>query len=202
MRYLSSVITLAVALAVPLLFGCAGNQSTMEYYQLAPTELQVAYNVEKMPDLALGVGPITVPEILKRQEIVVRGKGNQYLLDDHHRWAGLLDKDLTMVLIENLSNQLGTDQVVRFPWGSYFNPEYRVFLDVLDLTGTLGGQVELRASWAIIDQSSEKIVVQKISGYELQAGGNSYNALVQAKNDLIALLSLDISSSLRDLEKQ
>lgn len=201
MRYLSSFIILAVVFALPLLTGCAGNQSKMQYYQLAPTEPPNALSADKMPNLALGVGPVTVPEILKRQEIVIRGEGNEYLLDDQHRWGGMLEKDLTVVLVENLASQLGTEQVVRFPWGTYYEPDYRILVDVLTLTGTLGEQAELRASWVIIDSSGEKILVQKNSKYEQAVVDNSFNALVQAKNQLLALLSQEISISLRKLEK-
>jgi uncharacterized lipoprotein YmbA len=62
--------------------------------------------------------------MLKRQEIVIRGDGNQYKLTDLHRWAGLLEKDLTAVIIENLGKQLGTEKVASYPSAIYFEDNH------------------------------------------------------------------------------
>lgn len=201
MKYFPSVILVAVVFILPIFSGCGGKQATMRYYQLAPMELSGQSVAEKMPDLVLGVGPVSIPEALKRQEIVIRGKDNQYHLDDLHRWVGLLEKDLTAVLIENLGNLLGTEQVISYPWGTHFTPDYRVLIEVLNLTGHLGGQVTLRVSWTIVDRSGEKALVRKISEYHRQASDKSFDSLIQSQNQLIALLCQEINSTLRLLEK-
>lgn len=199
MRCLFAYMIVALVFLLPLLSGCSGPQSTMHFYQLAPITLTTT--TEKLPDLAIGVGPITIPEILKRQEIVVREDGNQYGLADLHRWAGLLEKDMTTVISENIGNQLGTEQVISFPWGSYFEPDYRVIIDILSLTGKLGDKAILRAGWIIVDRTGKYMLVRKISNYQQQAGDNSFNSLVEAENQTIALLCQEISSTLRQLDK-
>jgi uncharacterized lipoprotein YmbA len=201
MKSLFSIMICIVA-TLPLITGCAGSQPPLSFYQLTSAKLPAAANTETLPDLALGVGPITTPEILKREEIVVHGDGNQYYLSDLHRWAGLLEKDMTMVITENLSNQLGTQQVFSFPWGSYFEPDYRVTIDILSLAGRPGDKATLRAGWAIIDATGKQMLVRKISEYQHQTKDSSFNSLVQAENQVIALLCQEISSALRVLEKR
>jgi hypothetical protein len=200
MRRLFVYMIVTLAFLLPLLSGCSGPQPTIYFYQLAPTTSTTA--TEQLPELAIGVGPITIPEILKRQEIVVRGEGNQYRLADLHRWAGLLEKDMIAVIIENLGNQLGTQQVASFPWGSYFEPDYRVIVNILSLTGKPGDKAILRAGWTIIDPASEQMLVRKITEYQQQASDESFNSLVEAENQVIGLLCQEISIALRELEKR
>jgi uncharacterized lipoprotein YmbA len=89
MKYLHSIM-IAAAVSLLLLTGCGGTQPTMHYYQLAPTALPVTSGAEGLSDLAIEVGPVTIPEMLKRQDIVIHGEGNEYRLTELHRWAGLL----------------------------------------------------------------------------------------------------------------
>ncbi len=201
MRCLVSSMLVALATLLPLLGGCSGKQPTMHYYQLAPVALPAASAAEKLPDLAIGVGPVAIPEMLKRQEIVVRDEGNQYRLTDLHRWAGLLEKDLESAIAETLGRQLGTEQVASYPWGGYFNPDYRVIVEILELTGKPGGLATLRAGWRIVDRSGEQLLFSKISAYQQNSLEQSINSLIQAQNQLIAKLCQEVSLELRNLRK-
>jgi len=196
MKDLHSIMIVA-AVSLLLLAGCGGTQPTMHYYQLAPTALPVTSGAEGLADLAIAVGPVTIPEMLKRQEIVIRGEGNQYQLTELHRWAGLLEKDLTAVIIENLGKQLGTEKVASYPSAIYFEPDYRVIIEILSLTGKPGELVTLRAGWTIVDRSGEQMLERKISDYQQQLTDPSIDSLVQAESQAIALLCQEISSSLR-----
>ena len=196
MKYLHSMIITA-AVSLLLLAGCGGTQPTMHYYKLAPTALPVTSGAESLSNLAIEVGPVTIPEMLKRQEIVIRGEGNQYRLTELHRWAGLLEKDLTAVIIENLGKQLGTEKVASYPSAIYFEPDYRIIIEILSLTGKPGELVTLRAGWTIIDRSGEQILERRISEYQQQLIDPSIDSLVQAENQVIAMLCQEISNSLR-----
>lgn len=196
MKYLHSMM-IAAAVSLLLLAGCGGSQPTMHYYQLAPAAIPAASGAENLSDLAIAVGPVTIPEMLKRQEIVIRGEGNQYRLTDLHRWAGLLEKDLTSVIIENLGKQLGTEKVVSYPSERYFEADFRVIIEILNLTGKPGELVTLRAAWTIVDRSGKQMLERKISEYQQQLTDPSIDSLVQAENQVIALLCQEISNSLR-----
>ena len=43
--------------------------------------------------LAVSVGPVTVPDILKRPQIATGGTDGLYRLAEFHRWSGELDRD-------------------------------------------------------------------------------------------------------------
>ena len=197
MKYFHYMMIIVAAVSLLLLTGCGGTQPTMHYYQLAPTALPVTSGAESLSDLAIEIGPVTIPEMLKRQEVVIRGEGNEYRLTELHRWAGLLEKDLTAVIIENLGKQLGTEKVANYPSAIYFEPDYRIIIEILSLTGKPGELVTLRAGWTIIDRSGKQILERKISEYQQQLTNPSIDSLVQAENQVIALLCQEISDSLR-----
>lgn len=191
------LFVLIMAAALIMLFSGCGGTPPMHYYQLTPTTLADEQPAEKLPDLAIGVGPISIPEMLKRQEIVSRSEDNELRVATQHRWGGLLEKDLTAAIMENLGRQMGTDQVLSFPWPVYFKPDYRVVIDILELTGDPQNLVTLRAGWSLVDGSGEQLLIRKVSSYQQTASEQTVGAMVEAQNQVIAQLSQEISAALR-----
>ncbi len=145
---------LIAAVLILLTTGCSIKPDKISYYQLA-ARADVATVDAGIPDQSvIGIGPITIPEMLKRQEIVLADSGNRYTLADKHRWAGLLEKDIAVTVRENLSVLLNSQQIFTYPWPGYIRPDYQIRLELLHLTGQLGGPVSLKANWSIIDQKT------------------------------------------------
>ncbi len=91
---------LIAAVLILLTTGCSIKPDKISYYQLA-ARADVATVDAGIPDQSvIGIGPITIPEMLKRQEIVLADSGNRYTLADKHRWAGLLEKDIAVTVRE------------------------------------------------------------------------------------------------------
>lgn len=200
MNRLIWLVLIAVSLPIALA-GCGGAQPSVHYYRLDPLALTAPPDTAKGDELRIGVGPVTIPESLKRQEIVSHMRDNQLQVSTLHRWAGLLEKDLTRVITENLGRQLGSDQVLSFPWASYFKPDYRVVIDILEMSGDLEHVVTLRAGWTIVDGTGKEILLRKISSYRQPAAEQSMNGLVGATNQTIALLCEEIGTALRSRAK-
>jgi uncharacterized lipoprotein YmbA len=76
--------------------------------------------------LSIGVGPVEIPKILDRPQIVIRSGPNKVNVHEYHRWAASLDIIFSRVLTENLSLLLDTDQAALYPWQTDFKPHYRV----------------------------------------------------------------------------
>jgi uncharacterized lipoprotein YmbA len=198
MRHLTFMTT-ALAVSLLILSGCSSTPPQMRYYQLSSTSAAVTMDSEALSELALGVGPIAVPEMLKRQEIVTRSDDGQYQMTDMHRWAGLFESDLTTVVIENLGKLLGTEQINSYPWDSYFDPDYRIIIELLSLSGQPGGTASLRAGWTIVDRSGKQVMAKTIHEFEQKTVNESFNALVQAESQLVDQLCQEISKSVRGL---
>ena len=63
-------------------------------------------NQEHTRALILGMGPVMLPDYLKRSELATRVEPDQVQFSDIDRWAEPLRNDFPRVLSEDLSTQL------------------------------------------------------------------------------------------------
>lgn len=178
-----------------LLTGCFGrNAPDVTYYSLLTMQqLGQDQTIADLPGISIGVGPITIPESLKRAQVATRDRGNQYDFDEFNRWAGVLERDVATVLGENLGHLLGVNRIADFPWMPYFSPTYRVFVDIQRLDGELGGDAVLHARWGVANaEGKELLTAKKFAATQPLAEAN-YAALIKAESELLARLSVDIA---------
>jgi len=188
---------------VLLLAGCIGRKSPeVTYYSLLTMEqLGQVQAIASHPEVRLGIGPVTIPDSLKRSQIATRQHGNQHSFDEFNRWAGVLEKDLTSVLGDNLSDLLGVEKVGYFPWMHYFKPTYRVIIDVVRLDGALDGEAVLSARWTVADADGKEFLAGGKSDYRRPLQGSDYAALVKAESLLVAELSKMVAGEIDSLVK-
>ena len=77
----------------------------IEFYTLTPLAgIAEADKAAGLGDaVAVGVGPLQMPKIIDRPQIVSRTGVNKINVDEFHRWAGSLYEDFLRVLTLNLS---------------------------------------------------------------------------------------------------
>jgi uncharacterized lipoprotein YmbA len=196
----AGVVLLVVVL---LLSGCLSRSSPkVTYYSLLTmNQLGEVQSVASLPDVKLGIGPITIPDSLKRSQIATRQHGNQYEFDEFNRWAGILERDLTSVLGDNIGQLLGVEKVGFFPWMQHFKPTYRITVDVIRLDGALDGEAVLSARWVISDAEGKEFLVGKKSVYRQPLEDASYAALIKAESQVVAELSKEIAGEIVALVK-
>jgi len=189
------------AVLILLLSGCRGSTTPAKFYTLnALNRVQEeSRGAAAGAKIAIGVGPLTFPEYYDRPQIVTRTGPNKLTLSEFHRWGGALDEDFLRVMAENISIQFGTDRVAVFPWGTNFNPNYRVKFDMHQFDGTLGETVLLNVTWTITGQDDKAPVVQTSIITE-PVSAKDYEALVAAKSRALAALSRRIVEEIKRLE--
>ncbi len=188
---------------VLLLSGCLShNVHEVTYYSLLSAEqLGAGGTVASLPEVKLGIGPVTIPDSLKRSQIVTRQQGNQYEFDEFNRWSGVLEKDLTYVLGDNLGQLLGVSNIGFFPWMQHFQPTYRVIVDVVRLDGSLDGEAVLSAHWVIADTKGKEFLAGGKSDYRQPLADQSFAALIKAESQLVATMSREIAVAIAALNK-
>jgi len=191
----------AVFAAMILLFGCIGRSSPkVSYFSLLTAEqLNVDPAIASLPEIKLGIGPITIPNSLKRSQVATRQHGNQYEFNEFNRWAGVLEKDFSYVLGENLGQLLGTDSIGFFPWLPHFQPDYRIVVDVMRLDGSLAGDAVLIAHWVVADSNGRKFLAGGKSELRQPLEAKTYPALVTAESQLVAQMSHEIATAIAAL---
>ncbi len=192
------------AIASILLGGCVGTSRPVEFYTLSSlARLNEKTNAETTgSNVAVGLGPLSVPSYLTRPQIVTRPSTNRIVVSEFHRWGSDLEEDILRVLADNISILLGTNHVAIYPWGDRFNPKYRITLDVKQFEGQLGGYVQLNVIWTLmVPESEEKPLVKKLILRE-PATTKGFEGLVSAKSRALAVLSRKIADEIGRIQKR
>lgn len=194
--------TLLILFAAFMFAGCRGSAPRVEFYTLnSLNSLQNKANTAATDqNLAIGVGPVLIPTILDRPQIVTRTGQNRLEMDDFHRWAGPMDEDFARVVAENISILIPTDHVAVYPWDPDFKPRYQVAMDVRRFEGRFGETLRLEVFWRISDPKNQKKLIEKKSAIQEPLQDKNYEALVAAKSQALATLSTEIAENIRNLQ--
>lgn len=196
-RLFLSVITLA---AILLTSSCAMTPTT-HFYTLHGFSDDVARNTVTLSSAhTYGVGPIFLPEALMQPGIVSHREGQELKVSLYNIWAGNLRGAITRVLASNLSHVSGVQAVWPFPWDNRNRPTRQVRVVFEQLSGEVGGEVELKAKWALTEQNGERAILERRVEISETAKGDGMSNYVSALNALINHLSLEIAKELQTLD--
>jgi len=188
----------ALSLLVGWLSGCGGSPPVHFYQLSAEATAGAAGPATVGTELRIAVGPISLPEVVDRPQLVVRSGPNKVTLIDEHRWAESLKGEIPRVLAENLSRLLATGQVWAYPQNASGSFDYRVLVDIQRFESTPGQTVAVDALWSI-QQSSKGGIVSRTGRSSVQqpVEGKSYDSLVAAHSRALAAVSRDIAEAIR-----
>jgi len=180
-----------------------GTQQTTKFYVLnslysseEPLESQTAKD-----DLAIGVGPVQLPQYVNRPQIVTRTSRNELEVAVFARWGEPLEENFSRVLAENLTILLGTDRVAVYPWKRTKPIDYQVVLEVPRFDGMLGGEVSMRVRWNVMGEHGKEVLVKKYSSFSERAESQGYEALVAAQSRMLAQLSRQMAEAIQAIAK-
>jgi uncharacterized lipoprotein YmbA len=190
----------ALSLVAILVFvgGCLGGSPPSRFYLLSPLSSSEVLE-DARSGLALGVGPVALPEYLNRTQIVTRAGEHQLELAEFDRWAEPLTRSFTRVLVLNLSTLLSTDQIALHPWNRSTPIEYQVTVDVARFEAGGDGTASLLVRWSIVDGAQRKILRMRKSNFSEPIGSNSYEATVASMSRLVGALSREIAEAIREV---
>ena len=175
--------------------GCASPRSN--FYTLSALSKPAAGSA----GASVAVGPVTVPEIVARPQIVVRTGPHQVDLDDFNRWGSPLDDDIARVVAANLAAILGNPQVSVYPAATAAGARYRVAVDVVAFDSSPGESATLDALWVVRDAKNGSTGAGRTTVREA-APEKGYPALVAAHSRAIAMMSEEIAGAIRAMERE
>ena len=184
-------IIFVIILAALLFNGCRGGVPQTEFYTLSSiaNNSEDAKTVFTGQPVSIGIGPVIIPEVLNRPQIVSRTGPNKLRIDEFHRWAGRLDRDFARVMAENISVLLPTEQVVVFPWDADFDPKYQITFDIQQFEGYQDQDVVLEVFWKIINPQKKEILRFERSVIREPLVAEGYDTLIATKSQAIEKLS-------------
>lgn len=191
----------ALTIALMALISSCAMTPTTHFYTLHGFEGDAQRNTVPLSgDHAYGVGPIFLPEALMQPGIVSHREGQELKVSLYNIWAGNLRGAITRVLASNLSHLSGVQAVWPFPWDNRNRPTRQVRVVFEQLSGEVGGEIVLKAKWALTEQNGEKAILERRVEISQAAQGKEMGDYVSTLNVLINRLSQDIAEALATLE--
>jgi uncharacterized lipoprotein YmbA len=185
---------------VVLLFGCA-TTAPSKFYTLHALTNEVAGEraVNVQDAVGVGIGPLSLPALLDRPQIVTRTSSHELRFAEFDRWAEPLDQNLYRVLTENMSILLNTDHVYAYPWKSSAKIDYQVAIDVIRFDVTSDGEASLVARWTVYGGEGREVLLKKKSHFKESASAKDYHSLVSALNKTLEDFSHEVAESIKSL---
>ncbi|MES9857187.1 MAG: PqiC family protein [Sedimenticola sp.] len=178
-----------------LLSGCITIESSAPTtFYLLTVESSAVPDSSSADGLSIGLGPLKLPDYLKRPQIVSRDGQNGAVVADFHHWAGELEQNMMGVLTQQLAEEPGIDLISGYPWGRHRVIRYQVKLDILRFDGGLSGEVALIGSWSLLDDAGRKELAIYPFSLSVDAGAGGYSGYVAALNRLLLQLGRQIGS--------
>ena len=194
MRSLRTVFLLMVTMSL----AACGTSPPARFYTLDPV-----YDGPQIGDLAelrIGTGPFHFPSMLDRPSIVVRGEGNEIIIDQFARWADDLQGRFHSVLMRNLVLATGAKQVYEFPWRDELNVDYSAIGIVDVFSADTTGKVMLAVRWMIVDGESGTTLVVKESTYYESSDPDDFGEMAVAMSKTIGRFATDVARELTTLK--
>lgn len=196
------IITLSISLGITL-SACSSlgdssdsNLGGTHFYSLS----SLAPGSSSNNQLRIGVGPLEIPRLISRPQIVSRKTNNEIIMAEKHQWGGSLKEDLLQVISDNLSTLLSTENIEQYPWKFAFKPQYQVRINIERFDGQLGKKVVLQARWRLISHNKELLVKRTV--ITTPVSGKSYNAYVKAQSQALKTFSQKIAAAIKRKQRR
>ena len=173
-------------LLLVLMLSACSSPPRERFYTLDGPEPPTA--AEGAPSIA--VGPVSIPELVDRPQIVVRGGPNQVHIVEQARWAEPLKSAIARVVAANLATALGA----RLAAQRDGDADYRVILDVQRFDSADEGAL-IDAAWTVVAKNGERRSGRSVAREKPQR--MQHDALAAAHSAALAAISRDIAAAIK-----
>lgn len=200
MKSWSSALGLVACLALAGCPSLGGRRTAVRLFVLeataaSPTEA-AARPADAEGGLAVGIGPVTVPDYASTR-LVHRVGPNEVRLSETARWAEPLAAGLQRVLVTNLAALLGSERVVAHPWRPAGRPTWCIEIHVLRFERGADGAADLEALWTLRRGRDLALVHQATTRLARVPAGPGPDALVAALSSSLMEWSHELAAALR-----
>lgn len=182
-------VFLAVALA-----GCS-RSPRVTFYTLEPAaRVESATSATAGPSVA--VGPITLPEVVDRPQLVLRAAANRVEILEAHRWGEPLKSEIPRLIAENLRRLLGSARVSSYLQHAGVDADYRLLLDIQRFESSPGEAVTVEVLWSLrraaggASKTGRSLVREPVDAV-------GYDPMVAAYGRALLAVSRDLEGAIR-----
>lgn len=194
------IAMLSIALAAGCSFLSPRPDPTRFYVLTAIASADATTPAQSSNHLAIGLGPVKLPDYLAHAEVVTRVAPNRVELSAADRWAEPLDESFRRVLARNMETLMGIDQVMPFPWDPSATLDYKIEVTVEHFERDASGGTQLAANWIIRDGRDGRLLMSRQANFAESASGGMEGAATALSADL-SDLSRQLSDAVIDLNR-
>jgi uncharacterized lipoprotein YmbA len=178
-----------------LLSACLATPPTY-FYVLEPLSEPSQKSSTSDQKRQIGIGPISIPAMLERKQIVTRLPDNSVNIAEFHQWASPLKDNIAQVLTHNLAT-LQTDDLIRtYPWSAYGTVDYRIIIDIIRFDTHPEQSINFEATWTIMNEKTHALISHGRSRIEHPLSDSSYPVAVKALSKILSEFSQELSQAL------
>lgn len=187
-----------ILLSTLLLAGLAGCGASLpeRFYTLEARA--VADPVAGKADYSVLVGPVSIPDLVDRPQMVLRVDTSRVTIAEQSRWAEPLKSSIGRAIAGNLGQLLKGARVASYPAGTGTTFDYHVIADVQTFDSAPGKGITLEMLWTV-KASKGKAEKAGRSVISEAAGGKDPADLVAAHERALASASRDMATAIREL---
>lgn len=186
------LLTLTMACALGLALGGCATPSSVDFLTLtSPPQAAIRNNA-----VAISVGPVTLPEYLKRNGLGRRDANGALHYSVTELWAEPLDQGIQRALVDSLSDALDGTAVTIFPEPAALRAHYAVSVSIRQLEAT-DALAAMAATWQLRPTLSHSLMPTFSGRFnrENALGSPSGPAVARAFSELLHALALEIANA-------
>ncbi|WP_321796759.1 PqiC family protein [Caballeronia sp. J97] len=185
------LVSLIVSMA--MLAGCSSPRASFYRLSADPSLAAAAARANSRPVI---VGPVTVPDLVDRPQIVTRNTNNEVALNEYARWGEPLKSSIADAIAADLALLLGSDKVAPASRAIADPDAWRVRVDIQQFESVPGDAVAIDAHWTVRRFGDDNALSGR-SLVRVPVDGSDWNALVAAHSRALASVSRDIANAIR-----
>jgi len=181
-----------LVVAAAMLAGCDSPRA--RFYRLSP-DSSLSAATARSPARPVIVGPVTVPDLVDRPQIVTRNSNNEVALNEYARWGEPLRSSVADAIAADLALLLGSDRVSVASRAVADPHAWRVRVDIQQFESIPGDAVTMDAQWSVRSFGDETGLSGR-SRVREPVAGQDFDALVAAHSRALASVSRDIAAAI------
>jgi uncharacterized lipoprotein YmbA len=197
----NQTIQLLFLIIIALTLAACGKTPSARFYTLSSMASQgTADHVSKKGKIIIGIGPVDIAAYLDRAEIVTRSSSTTIELASFDRWAEPFEGMIANSLAENISTMLPSVQAIVDPWPEA-DIDYQLVIKIKKFDSDKDGNIQLHASWGILQNSTRKISSVTESKISVPGSAGDYDAIAINMSRALVKLGEEIAAELKNIEK-
>jgi len=195
---------LSTGLLLTFVAGCAGPSPRSNYYLLnaLPDQKAGQTTTAATDGLSIGIGPVSWPDYLDRQQIVIRTGPNEITFSDFDRWAEPLKNNFMRVFKEDLVERLRTDNIFVYPWPPDAVFEFQVSAEVTRFDAHPGDSAKLDVQWMILRAHDREVILSRKSSYTVDLDRSDYKIIAAAQSRTVADFSREVAAAVTEVYRR